>query len=100
MRASGSLGDLSGLNATGAHAHPSRAALRQGHANRLQIWIELARGAVVCVRYVIAELGRLSADFTTFSHYFFENLQMNAVTITVSLGLIVQIIDRILNQNL
>ena len=95
LRASGSLRDLATLNATSAHAHPSRATLRQGHANRLQIRIELARCAVVCVRYVVAELGRLSANFTTFSHYFFENLQTVAGTLTVSFGLMVQIINRI-----
>ena len=62
--------NLTGLNAGGADFHAAGSTLGQRHPDRLQVWIKLARRAVVCVRHIIAELGRLAADFTAFSHYF------------------------------
>ena len=53
---SGGFSDLAAFDATGANLHPPRAALRQGHADRLQIWVEPARSAVIRVRDIISKL--------------------------------------------
>ena len=65
---SGGLGDFAGLDASRTDFHPARATLGRLDANRLQIWIEAAWGAIVRVRDIIAELRALAADFTTFGH--------------------------------
>lgn len=65
------LGDFAGLDAGRADLHAARATLGRLHANRLQVWIEATRGAIVRVRDIIAELRALAADFTTFGHIVF-----------------------------
>ena len=69
---SSGFGDLTCLDAGGADFHPARAALRRLHANRLQVRVEPAWGAVIRVRDIVAELRSLAADFTTFGHYFLQ----------------------------
>ena len=64
--------DLAGLDATGADLLAFRPALRTLDANRLQIWIKASARAIVRMRDVITELGRLAADFATLSHDFLK----------------------------
>ena len=70
---SGSSGfsDLTCLDAGGADLHPASAALWRLDANRLQVRVEPAWGAVIRVRDIVAELRSLAADFTTFGHTVF-----------------------------
>jgi hypothetical protein len=65
---SGCLRNFSGLNAASAYLHPFGAALGKLDPDGLQIRIEAAGGPIVCMRNVIAELGRFSAYFAAFSH--------------------------------
>src|SRR2546423_3242015 len=60
--------DLACFDAGGADLHPHRAALGALDADRLQVWVEAPRGAVIRVRDVVAELRPLVADFASFSH--------------------------------
>ena len=64
----GGLGNLAGLNAASAYLHAFGAALRQLDPDGLQVRIETAWGSIVCMRNVIAELGRFSAYFAAFCH--------------------------------
>ena len=67
---SGGFRDLARLDASCTNFHPARATLRLLHANRLQVWIEASRRAIVRVRDIVAELRSFTADFATFSHLF------------------------------
>src|SRR5258707_11640337 len=62
------LGYLAALDASGAHAHSTSAALWKLHAHQLQIRIKPPGGPVVCVRYVIAKLRSFAAGLTFLSH--------------------------------
>ncbi len=62
------LRDLAALYASCAHAHATRAALRELRSDRLQIWIKAARGAIVGMRNTIAGLRTFATDFTAFRH--------------------------------
>ena len=64
----GGLGNLAGLNAASTYLHAFGAALRQLDPDGLQVRIEATWGSIVCMRNVIAELGRFSAYFAAFSH--------------------------------
>ena len=64
-------GDFTGLDAGRADFHPACATLRRLYANRLQVRIEPAWGAIVRMRDIVAELRALAADFTTFGHIVF-----------------------------
>ena len=64
----GGLGDFPRLNAASAYLHAFGAALRQLDPDGLQVRIEATWGSIVCMRNVIAELGRFSAYFAAFSH--------------------------------
>lgn len=77
-RGSGSsgFGDLPGLDAGGADFHPASAALWRLHANRLQVRVEPAWGAIVRVGDIVTELRSLAADFTTFGHLVFATSVM------------------------
>ena len=70
MSGSSGFGDFTSLDAGRADFHPARATLGRLNANRLQIWIEPAWGAIVRVRDIVAELRSLAADFATFGHLF------------------------------
>jgi hypothetical protein len=66
---SGSLRDFARLDAGRADFHPARATLGLLHADRLQVWIESSRRAIVRVRDIVAELWSFTADFATFGHF-------------------------------
>ncbi len=65
---SGCLRNFTSLNAASAYLHAFGAALRQLDPDGLQVRIEAAWGSIVCMRNIIAELGRFSAYFAAFSH--------------------------------
>lgn len=64
----GGLGYFTGFDTAGTNLDPFGAALRQLHANGLQIWIKTPRRPIVCVRNIVSKLRTFSADFATFSH--------------------------------
>ena len=64
----GGFRDFAGFYAACADLHSARASLRKLDANRLQVWIEPARGSVVSVGNVIPELRPFAANFATFCH--------------------------------
>lgn len=53
----GCFSNLAGLDTAGADLLSMSTALRKGHADRLQVWIEPAPGAVIGVRDIVTELG-------------------------------------------
>jgi hypothetical protein len=61
--------DFVALNATGANLLAGVTALRQLHANGLQVGIKATARAVVSVRNVIAKLGAFATDIASFSHF-------------------------------
>ena len=69
-RSSG-FGDFTGLDAGRTDFHSACATLGRLYANRLQVRIEPAWGAIVRMRDIVAELRALAADFTTFGHIVF-----------------------------
>ena len=70
MVGSGRLCDFARLDAAGANLHAFDAALRLLHADGLQIGIKATASAVVRVRYIIAELRALAANFASFCHVY------------------------------
>ena len=79
--ASGSLRNLSLLDAAGANTHP-RAATIDFRPNALQVWQPAAARPVVGVADIIAAYRLLTANFTNFGHYcsvfccFLENSEL------------------------
>ena len=67
---SGGFGNLTGLDAIGADVHPARSASWNLDADRLQIRVESAGRAIVCMRNIVSKLRTLIAHFTTLSHYY------------------------------
>jgi hypothetical protein len=77
--------DFARLDTTGANLHPKRSPLGTLDAYGLQVWIKAAARAIVRMRNIIAELGRLATDFATFSHDFpdLRTVKSARATITV-----------------
>ena len=67
---SGGFGNLTGLDAIGADVHTARSASGNLDADRLQVGIESAGRAIVCMRNIVPKLRALIAHFTTLSHYY------------------------------
>jgi hypothetical protein len=70
--------DFACFDTTGADLHANRSALRALDAYGLQVRIEATARAIVRMRNIIAELGRLAADFATFSHNLIPPLEKSA----------------------
>jgi hypothetical protein len=67
---SSGFGDFACFDTTGTDLHANCSPLRALDANGLQVRIKATARAIIRMRNIITELGRLAADFATFSHYF------------------------------
>lgn len=72
----GGFSDFAGLDTAGANLHSLGATLRLLHPNGLQIRIESARGSVIRMRNIIAELRAFAANFASFSHDCFDTSEL------------------------
>lgn len=62
------LRDFAAFDAAGADPHAHVSPLRTLDADRLQVRIEAARGAIIRMRDIVTELRAFAADFASFGH--------------------------------